>query len=136
MKMSYPELIRIPSFEERFKALQICQRVGEQTFGGYRNLSQDFYESNEWRNLRWKVITRDLGCDLAHPDYQLIDNVTIHHINPIPVEMLVAGDYSLALDMDNLITTCLRTHNAIHYSKSSPYSEVVVRRPNDTCPWK
>lgn len=136
MRISYFELIRISTFEERFKALQICQRVGEMTFGGYRNLSQDFYESKEWKDIRWRVISRDMGCDLAHPDYQLVDNVTVHHINPIPVSDLIAGDYSLALNMENLITTCFRTHNAIHYSKSSPYSEVVVRRPNDTCPWK
>lgn len=136
MKKTYSELIRLPTFKERFKFLQICQKVGEATFGGYRNLSQDFYSSREWNDIRWKVIARDAGCDLACMDYPLLGEITVHHINPIPVEMLVANDYSLALDMENLITTCFKTHNAIHYGTHSPYSENIIRRPNDTCPWK
>ena len=40
-------------------------------------------------------------------------------------------------DPENVISTQLMTHNAIHYGDESLLiTEPVVRKPNDTCPWK
>lgn len=135
---SYSELIRIPEYENRIDYLMLHGVVSDPTFGGYRYLNQNFYTSREWRNFRNFIIVRDLGCDLAHPDFVIPDGelIYIHHINPIsPEDLLESTD--LLMDPENSITTIFSTHNIIHYGRkeqrASPYVE---RRPGDTCPWK
>lgn len=136
MIRNYTELIRLPTFEERYKYLRTSNLIGETTFGGRRPINQSFYRSKQWRDVRNAVIVRDGGCDLAHPDYPVETDLIIHHINPITIESLTRFDEMILLDMENLILTTKRTHNAIHYGDECPHSEIVVRRPNDTCPWK
>ena len=65
---TYSELIRLPTFEERFEYLRLDGLVGKDTFGFDRYLNQLFYESNEWKAIRNHIITRDGGCDLAIPE--------------------------------------------------------------------
>lgn len=134
---SYSELLRLPTFEDRLKYLMLFGDVGEDTFGHARYLNQDFYRSQEWRRCRDAVIIRDLGCDLAIPGRTIPGRLYVHHINPITEHSLVHGSDAL-LDMDNLILVSHATHNAIHYGNLSSLlaSEPVVRRPNDTIPWK
>ena len=48
---TYSELIRLPTFEERFEYLRLDGLVGEDTFGFDRYLNQLFYESNEWKAM-------------------------------------------------------------------------------------
>ena len=133
---TYTELIGIPEFIDRFKYLQLNGRVGEITFGGSRHLNQVLYSCPEWKHIRDRVILRDEGCDLAHPDYVLHERAVIHHINPITIDDVV-NRRPCVFDLDNLICCSYRTHQAIHYGNESLLpSELVQRRPNDTCPWK
>ena len=80
---SYSELITIPTFEERFKYLQLKGSVGKDTFGHDRYLNQILYNSQEWKTIRNKIIIRDNGCDLACEGFEIYGQILIHHINPI-----------------------------------------------------
>lgn len=135
MIRSYSELRRIDSFEERFEYLSLKRGVGEETFGFDRYLNQMFYRSTEWRQVRNRVIVRDLGCDLGVPGYDIHDRILIHHMNPMTPDMVVHSDDNL-LNPDYLITTSHRTHNAIHYGdKSQLPRPLVERRSGDTLLW-
>ena len=58
---TYSELITLPTFEERFRYLQLGGKVGEDTFGHDRYLNQIFYTSDEWRRIRRDGVGRDNG---------------------------------------------------------------------------
>lgn len=136
MMKSYSELIRIPSFEERFRYLKINGIVGEETFGCDRYLNQIFYKSEEWKRIRRRVIIRDNGCDLAWKEYEIKGIIIIHHINPITKEDILNKSSKL-FDLENLICTSVNTHKAIHYGNEEMLPKKIVERTmNDTCPWK
>ena len=136
MTKSYDEMMRLPTYDERLKYLQLDGRVSELTFGGHRYLNQKLYSSPEWKCVRRKVIIRDNGCDLNDADRPIYDKVLIHHINPITVEDVLNRDPSV-FDMDNLVCVSNNTHQAIHYSRpGTQIPTVIERRPNDTAPWK
>ena len=123
------------SFEQRFNYLKLDGVVAHSTFGGKRYLNQALYQSDEWRSLRLKVILRDDGCDLGHPDHPIHGRILIHHINPITPEDIQSRS-PIVFDMDNLISVSFETHNAIHYGDYSLINkDVVERRPFDTAPW-
>ena len=133
---TYSELIKLPTFRERFEYLKMNEEIGKATFGFERYLNQQFYHSYEWKQVRRQVILRDNGCDLGCSGYELLVPICVHHMNPIRT-----SDISLAteilLNPEYLITTCLKTHNALHFGDFSILDiEPVVRRPGDTCPWK
>jgi hypothetical protein len=131
----YRDLISLETFEERLEYLRLGGGVGRATFGSERYLNQKFYTSYEWKQVRNLVITRDNGCDLGVPGYEIHSELLIHHMNPLSVEDIREREY-LVLDPNNLITTTHATHNAIHYSGRSPYPRVVTERtPNDTKLW-
>lgn len=136
---TYSELIRLPTFEERYEYLRLDGKVGAETFGFDRYLNQMFYKSDEWLELRDFVIIRDCGCDLAMPDREIPKNVRIlvHHMNPIRMEDIVKRSRYL-LDPEYLITTIKITHDAIHYGDSSKLLDTapIERKPYDTCPWR
>ena len=138
MSKSYHELITLPTFEERFEYLKIGGSVGVATFGSHRSLNQALYRMPEWKKVRRDVIVRDGAYDLAHPDYQMGDKqpIFVHHINPITIEDILERR-SLVLSPDNLVVCSFGTHQAIHYgAKSMLPKPPVVRKPNDTCPWR
>ena len=58
---TYSELIKLPTYEERYKYLQLKGTVGEETFGFDRYWNQNFYRSQEWKRIRDYVIIRDKG---------------------------------------------------------------------------
>lgn len=134
---TYSELIQLPTFEERFKYLQLKGIVGKETFGFDRYLNQNFYRSSAWRRIRDQVIIRDCGCDLGIEDRIIGGKILIHHMNPIN-DLDILNQTSLLLNPEYLICVSHNTHNAIHYGdenlliKDNP----VVRTPNDTCPWR
>lgn len=137
MKKTYSELILLPTFEERYEYLKLDGHVGEDTFGFDRYLNQAFYRSTEWKRIRREIIVRDNGCDLAHPDREIVGPIYIHHINPISMKDLTdQTDY--LRDPENLVCVSYNTHQAIHYGSTNLLTptELVERRPNDTCPWK
>lgn len=144
---TYSELITLPSFEERFRYLQLDGQVGKETFGYDRYLNQVLYNSQEWRRFRHEIIIRDNACDLAHEDHEIISwkdesgrihgqKIIIHHINPITVNDVV-NRRSIVFDPENTITTILSTHNAIHYGDESLLPKALIERSkNDMCPWR
>ena len=133
---TYSELITLPTFEERFKYLQLNGSVGKDTFGFDRYVNQNFYRSKEWKRVRDFVILRDNGCDLAADGYVIYGKIIIHHMNPITVKDIESvTDY--LMNPEYLICTTHSTHNAIHYSDGSLLMMLPTeRRKNDTCPWR
>lgn len=135
---TYSELITLETFEERFLYLKLDGSIGEDTFGFDRYLNQLFYRSPEWKQVRNFVITRDMGCDLAIPDHEIINQqILIHHMNPLTKEDIInKSDY--LLNPEYLICTTKKTHNAIHYGDERILDQIVliVRTKNDQCPWR
>ena len=133
---TYSELITLPTFEERFRYLQLGGKVGEDTFGHDRYLNQMFYTSDEWRRIRRDIIVRDNGCDLGIQDREIHGLIIIHHMNPITIEDIINRSEFL-LNPEYLISTVKNTHDAIHFSDERILiTDPIERRPNDTCPWK
>ena len=134
---SYSELIKLPTFEDRFNYLRLDGSVGEETFGFDRYINQSFYRCGEWKRVRDYVIVRDNGCDLGIPDRQLYDRIIIHHMNPVTREDLI-NKKDVLMDPEYLICTSSQTHNAIHYGDENQLvsTNLIERSQNDTCPWK
>ena len=133
---TYSELITFPTFEERFKYLQLEGSVGKDTFGYDRYLNERFYKTAEWKRLRQDLIIRDNGCDLGVEGREIYGRIIIHHLNPITKDDIVRRTEYL-LNPDFLICTTHNTHNAIHYGDESLLiTSPVERSKNDTCPWK
>ena len=133
---TYSELMRLPTFEERFRYLKLDGLVGKDTFGFDRYLNQEFYRSKEWKEIRDFVIVRDNGCDLGMDGYEIVGRIYIHHMNPITVNDIVHSSDFL-LNPDYLICVSHNTHNAVHYGDEDLLvTAPVERRKNDTCPWK
>lgn len=133
---TYSELIALPTFEERFKYLQLNGKVGKDTFGFDRYLNQVFYRSRRWLSIRDEVIIRDNGCDLAVEGHEIVGRIIIHHINPVTIED-IERESEFLLDPEFLITTIHNTHNAIHYGDENLLIKLPRERTaNDTCPWK
>lgn len=132
----YSELILLPTFEERYKYLQLNGVIGDETFGFDRYVNQMFYRSQEWKQVRDYVIVRDNGCDLGIEGHEIRGKILIHHMNPIEIKDIQQVNKFL-LDPEYLITTMLSTHNAIHYGDESLLvKDPIERSKNDTCPWK
>lgn len=135
MIKTYTELISFETFDERLEYLKIewGRPVG---FQFDRYLSQLFYKSRLWRDLRNKIILRDGGCCLACPGYEIHDRVIIHHMNPL-TEADLRGSSLRLIDPEGLITVSHATHNAIHIlSKGPPYpNPFVIRKQGDQTPW-
>ena len=132
---TYSELIQLPTFEERFRYLQLNGQVGEDTFGFDRYINQRFYRSKEWLQVRDYVIVRDKGCDLGVEGYEIYGRILIHHLNPISL-MDITELSDFLLNPEYLISTTHLTHNAIHYGDESILMTTPIERSkNDTCPW-
>jgi len=133
---TYTELQTLGSIDERYEYLKLTGVVGEPTFDDMRWANQDFYHSREWRQMRSFIIARDLGMDMGTLDIPIRGKPIIHHMNPLTVEDVVEGTDNL-LSAEFLISTSLRSHNAIHYGdKSQLPRDFVERRPGDTLGWE
>lgn len=136
MIRTYSELVTLPTFEERFKYLKLDGVVGAETFGYDRYLNQQFYQSQEWKSIRDKVIIRDYGRDLASAGHEIVGRIYIHHMNPVTKDDVLSHS-DILVNPEYLICTCKLTHDAIHYGDEHLLPKgPVIRRPNDTCPWK
>lgn len=137
MIKTYSELIKLPTFEERFEYLKLKGKVGFETFGYDRYLNQNFYKSSLWRSVRNRVINRDMGRDLGVEGYEIYGKIIIHHMNPITVDDIEESSIYL-MNPEYLICVSNDTHQAIHYGNINLLAErnIVERFPNDTCPWK
>lgn len=133
---TYTELIKIPTFKERYEYLRLSGVVGSDTFGFDRYINQLFYRSREWKDLRREVILRDDCCDLGDPERPIMGRPIVHHMNPISLKDL-NNMTDIVMNPEYLITTSHITHNAIHYGDSDLLmQDPIERRLNDTCPWK
>ena len=136
MIRTYSQLIRLRTFEERYQYLRLVGRVGVETFGYDRYLNQFFYTSKRWRRTRDDIIIRDDGCDLGIRGREIPRMIIIHHINPITIEDIEIDREEL-YDPEFLISSSDRTHKAIHFSDESLLPSLpIIRRRNDTCPWR
>ena len=134
---TYSELIKLPTFEERFRYLKLSGVVGKSTFGYDRYLNQHLYQrSRKWKSARDHVIIRDNGCDLAMEGYEIQGKIIVHHMNPITDEDILY-DRDILYDPEFLICTVHNTHNAIHYGDERLLITAPIERtPYDTCPWR
>lgn len=131
----YSVLISIEDFKSRLQYLKCNGAIGEETFGSHRYLNQRLYTSDRWKKLRREIILRDNGMDLAHKDYPIKGNIYIHHINPISIDDILESHHCV-FDPENLISVSFNTHNMIHYGTDDIANDLIIRKPNDTCPWK
>jgi hypothetical protein len=136
-------MCRFKTFEDRFNYLREILRkapIGYETFGILRQLNQALYGGSEWKRFRGHILTRDNGCDLACPDREIPDGmpITVHHITPITPEDVEARNLYLVMDPENCVTMSQHWHRLLHFGGEDPIaeSEPVIRRPNDTCPWR
>lgn len=133
---TYSELILFDSFVDRFNYLKLSGQVGRDTFGFDRYLNQILYKCDDWLEARKQTIIRDDGCDLGIEGHDIFKCIIVHHMNPITVDD-VKNRNPIIFDLDFLITTRLRTHNAIHYgSNDSIFNSFTERKQNDTIPWR
>ena len=136
MIRSYSELMKLETFEERFEYLRLNGVVGKETFGSKRMLNQILYKNPKWLRKRKDIIIRDEGRDLGIEGREIRGPILVHHINPITIEDIL-NENPMVYDDENLICTMKLTHDAIHYSDESILmKDPVIRKPNDTCPWK
>lgn len=137
MIRTYSELIKLNSFEERFKYLELKGQIGEDTFGFDRYLNQTFYKSKEWKSIRESVIIRDNGCDLGIDGEYINSKIIIHHMNPINMKDIVDRNFEI-MNPEYLICVSFKTHNAIHYGTGDSLRNrlPIERTLNDTCPWR
>lgn len=132
----YSELQNLKTLEARFDYLKLHGQVGQSSWGWDRYFNQRFYNSMEWRRVRDEVIVRDNGCDLGIDGFEIRTKILIHHMNPIWIEDLKAGNPDI-LNPEYLITTSDRTHQAIHYGDRNLLPTVpVIRHPGDTRLWR
>lgn len=132
----YSELIRLSTFEERYKYLRLAGIVGEDTFGFDRYLNQVLYHSGQWSEVRNRVIIRDNGCDLGIPDRQIADRIIVHHMNPLSIQDVTDRNEDI-FNPEFLICVSHNTHNAIHFGDENLLTKLPIeRRPNDTCLWR
>lgn len=136
MTRTYEELITLPTYEERFKYCDLAGLVGEETFGNERWLNQMLYSSNEWRRFRRQIIIRDQGCEFALPGFEILKYGTVHHLNPITINDVI-NSRPCIYDLNNVVLVGTDTHKFLHYGHGIvPQKEPIIRRPNDTCPWR
>lgn len=136
MIRTYSDLIKIPTFEERFEYLKLSGSIGDSTFGFERYLNQILYRSKEWKHIRDCVIFRDNGCDLGIKDRLIGGRIIVHHMNPISIKDVENRDKKI-FDPEYLICVSHITHNALHYGDENLLiKDYVERSPKDTSPWK
>ena len=132
----YSELILLDSLEDRFEYLRLNGEVGEELFGYARYLNQNFYHGQRWRETRNKVVIRDQGYELGVQGWKIVGHIYVHHMNPITLEML-QEDAPELYDPEFLICCSYNTHQAITWGNAELLPKpIIVRRPNDTCPWR
>lgn len=134
---TYSELIKLPTFEDRYEYLKLNGKIGEETFGFDRYINQQLYQrSQKWKSIRDKVIIRDNGCDLSMEGYEIWGKIIIHHMNPITIED-IERESDFVFNPEYLISASLNTHNAIHYGDENLLIKAPIERTKyDTCPWR
>ena len=136
MVLTYTELARLPTFEERYEYCRLSGVVGQETFGFDRYLNQMLYSSPKWKSARRQAIIRDNGCDLAFEGRPIGGKIFVHHLNPI-TEDDIEHERDSIFDPEFLVCVSPSTHNAIHYGDATLLvTPQAARYSGDMCPWK
>ena len=131
LTIDYRGMLAHNSYQDRLNYLSLSDFLYESP----RHITEEFYQSTEWKRVRTFVIGRDLGYDMGVPGMNIFDKVIVHHIKPILEEDIISNNTEILLNPNNLITVSLDTHNKIHYSKVRVESGWVERYPGDTKLW-
>lgn len=88
-----------------------------------------FYNSSEWRTVRERVLARDAGIDiyLYITEGRVFPADTVHHI----VEL--SEDYSMRLDMNNLISISEATHSMVSKVYKDAIKKVAMQQTLREC---
>ena len=129
-RKTYSELSELATYSERFKYLWL----GDNELHSPRDISNPFYHSKDWQDVRSIVISRDLGSDMGLITEPIRDRILVHHMNPITRQDLEEFNVDVLLDPNNLITVSYSTHNKIHYGKKT-LEPFIERVPGDTKLW-
>lgn len=125
-------MLQFATFEERFDYLKLWDTPHVPPDD---NLYRKFLKSRDWLVTRQSIIDRDLIQDLAVDGLFAEELVIVHHINPVTTEDIINHNVDRLLNPDNLVTTTISTHNAIHYKPIDRPPLVSERRPGDTTLW-
>jgi shikimate kinase len=78
-----------------------------------------FYNSQEWRQLRWQLISERTNKDddilyCQHSGKPLLNSYDIvaHHIKPLTIQNV--NDFSISLNPENILLVSQQAHNEIH----------------------
>lgn len=135
MIRTYTNLSQLGSLHERYEYLALDGDIGSATFGFDRWMNQAFYTSREWKRARSEVLARDYGFDLGDTNFLIQGAPIVHHMNPLRPEDIEEASENL-FDPEFLISTSLRTHNAIHYGDKKQLRQPYVERTaGDTRLW-
>lgn len=130
LDLSYTDMIKFETFGDRLNYLSLFNK-------GYispRDISNKFYKSKIWKDLRDYVIARDLGYDLGVPGVTIDGPPLVHHIYPLEEDDILTWNEDVLLNPDRLITVSRHTHNIIHYGDRSQ-TEFIERTQGDTKLW-
>lgn len=125
--ITYSDVIQYESYEDRLRLLILK----DYHYNSPREWLNNFYKTYAWQSVRDAVIKRDLGFDLGVIGVSIEGKIIVHHIDPITADDIVHNHPKL-LDMKNLITVSVKTHNIIHYGE---IENVIERKPGDTKLW-
>lgn len=126
---SYSEMLQFKTYGDRLNYLSLSNEEHISP----RSISNEFYKSKSWLELREVIHFRDAGFDLGVPGMFIEDGpYLIHHINPLTEEDIQTLSFN-CFDPENLITTSDPTHNIIHYKKVGQI--YIPREPGDTSLW-
>ena len=83
----------------------------------YHEKYNSFYQSSEWKALRWQKFCDCNGlCELCLKNGIIREGKEVHHIEPI------SENWDKRLEYDNLLLLCSEHHNQIH-DRQSPLQQ-------------
>ena len=131
---TYSQMCQYTTFEERLQYLKLDGVVGAETFGIDRYINQQLYHSQDWYELRDKIICRDSGCNLGIEDMEIMSRIIIHHMNPITKEQIISRS-KYVWNPEYIVCVDKETHDYIHFGRQTINKTPIQRSRNDHCPW-
>lgn len=123
---TYEDVIKHEDYSSRLEEIRLLDNNATSP----REISNKFYKSPAWLEVRDAVIRRDRGCDLGVLGMYIDGPILVHHINPLTRDDIENWNEEKLFDMNNLICTSRQTHNKIHYGETQ--TGYVERTPGDT----
>ena len=124
----YSDLVKFQTYGDRLNYLSLK----DYDYNSPRDISNPFYKSKAWQQLREDIISRDLACDLGIEGMLIDGPIFCHHMNPL-TKYDLEHITKKCLDPENIICASEETHNKIHYKLKQ--EELIERKPGDTKLW-